>query len=181
MAYVTKEDGIRDFNNHDALGYFKYIDKMIVNSDFTLTRVPKDPKSPGPLDLNSTWKMVPAYVNGYVDAYNLKYHSITPSSYQVTESAKNNYPATTKTADEMIKEALLEANKFAVSDNTGINGKFPAVVDPVSGSITTPDQAAKNIQTQIDNAQAKSNFMYWAIGIIIAIVGIWWFKRKKRR
>jgi len=180
MAYVTKEDGIRDFNNHDSLGYFKYIDRMIVNSDFTLTRVPKDPSSPGPLDLNSTWKMVPAYVNGYVDAFNLKYKKITPSSYQVSESAKNNYPLT-ESGDQMYKQAILEANKFAIVDNTGINGKLPAVVDPVSGQITTPSQAAKNIQTQVDNAQAKSNFMYWIIGIVIAVVGIWWFKKKKRR
>jgi len=187
MAYVTKEDGIRDFNAHDAAGYFKYIDRMVINSDFTLTRIPKDPNNPGLLDLNSTWKMAPAYVNGYVDAFNLKYLKVTPSSYQVVESAKNNYPLT---ADQMVKNAILEANKFAVSDNTGIGGGIvggtrsslgPAVVDPISGKISTPDAVARNLQNAVDNDNQKKSMWTYIILGAVALLAFWWFKRKKRR
>lgn len=173
MAYVTKEDGIRDFNAHDAAGYLKYIDQMLITSDFQLRRVPVNPNNPGPLDLASPTKWLPAYVNGYVDAFNLKYNKIMPTTYQVAESAKSNYPATIGTIDK--------STYVAVADNTVVGtNKLLAVTDPVTGKITTPEQAGKNLQTQVDNAQAKSNFIYWAIGLVAAVLMFWWFKRKKR-
>jgi len=177
MAYVTKEDGIRDFNSHDSAGYFKYIDSMVINSDFTLTRIPKDPNNPGILDLTSTWKMVPAYVNGYVDAFNLKYKKVSPSSYQVVESAKNNYPATSALG------TIDKSTYIAVADNTAVVGtnKLLAVVDPTTGNITTPKHAAENMQAQITNSRDKSNFTYWLIGLVGALLIFWLYKRKKRR
>jgi len=157
MAYVTKEDGIRDFNNHDAAGFFKYIDKMLINSDFTLTRIPKDSSNPGILDLNSTWKMVPAYVNAYVDAFNLKYKSQTPTTYAVSEAAKNNYTSVISTA-----LGSVDASNAGIptSDNTGINGGVGAITN--------------------DAVTTTSKFPLWII-IVAAIVALWWFIKKRRR
>jgi len=179
MAYVTKEDSIRDFNAHDAAGFFKFVDSMYITSDFQLRRVPKDPANPGPLDLNSPSKWLPAYVNGYVDAFNLKYKKVSPSSYQVAESAKNNYPATVSLG------TIDKSTYIAVADNTMVGGTKsslgPAVVDPISGKISTPDAVARNLQNAVDNDNQKKSMWTYIILGAVALLAFWWFKRKKRR
>jgi len=103
MAYITKEDGIAVFNAHDAAGYFAKISGMVVNSDFTITRIPKNTSDPGPLALNDPTKWAPAFANGYVDAFNLKYNKqASSSSYAPAEASKNNYPATDPTQNGMV-------------------------------------------------------------------------------
>jgi len=100
MANISRQDGIDRFNQHDAAGYFKKIAGMTVNTDFSITRIPKDLNDPGMLLLHDPAKYPPAFANAYVDAFNFKYNKqATSSSYAPAEASKNNYPATDPTQD----------------------------------------------------------------------------------
>jgi len=172
MAYVTKEDGVRDFNSHDAAGFFAKIDRMNINSDFSLTRVPKDPKSPGLLALNDSTKWPPAYINGYVDAYNLKYHNTTATPYAVVESSKNTYTATDPTKTAVVGIGIMQPSDY------GIVGGTPSSLGPISNSTT---QAQIDAGVILDNRTIWGKYKWWII--IAAAVAGWfvWKKLKKRR
>ena len=178
--YVTKDDGIRDFLAHDNAGFFKYIDSMIINSDFSLKRIPKDPKNPGPLELNSAWKMVPAYVNGYVDAFNAKYNKITSTStYAIDDAAKRNVSVGISES----KPPAIELGKptVAVADATKVQ-KPVFVENPITKQVQEVAQAAKSVNELSAEVidQKKNSWVTWVIAGVGLFVVIWFFIKRRK-
>lgn len=174
-AHVTAQDGVNDFNSHDAAGFFKYVDRMEVTPQNYIWRYPYDVANPGPLYLKDTTVWPIEYANGYVNAFNAKYKKQNViESYQPLNATINNsisgvnapLPPISEPIGKMIKISGFDFGNSSAADSTRI--AKPNV--PISNNLSAGDYF-----------QDPSKKWYWIGGGILVLILVYLFIRKKRR